>query len=148
VGLLNWARGLLGGVTSTAASALRALINAGISGISAVIDTVFGNVFGAWKDLAGALDTAGEAARHYQLWTLDHLRQLVTHDIPVFAQTASWWVSHPDQLARRLFWYLVRMLEDNAFTAARHLGAFLLSLAWHHADDVLKTAEDILDAVL
>jgi hypothetical protein len=146
--VLNWARSLLGSAVGAGLGAVRSLVNAGISGISAVLDTVFGNVFGAWKNLAAATEAGGAALEHWQLWTFDHLKRLVTHDIPVFAQTASWWISHPDALARRLFWYLVRMLEDNAFTAAKHLGSFALSLLWHHAGDLAKTAEDILDAVL
>ena len=146
--MLNWARGLLGSAIGVGEGAIKSLISAAVSGISAVLDTVFGHVFGAWRDLARATEIASVAWGHYQEWTFDHLRHIIGHDIPVFAQGAYWWIAHPDALARRLFWWLVRMAEDNAFTAAQHLGSFLLSLAWHHTEQIAQTAEDIIDAVL
>lgn len=146
--MLNWARSLLGSAASAGLGALRSLLDAAIAGITSVLDTVFGNVFSAWHDLARAAEIAAIATGHYTEWTYDHLRHLVGHDIPVYAQTAFWWVTHPEQLARVLFWHLVRMAEDNAFTVARYLGSFAISLAWHHADELAKTAEDIIDAIL
>jgi hypothetical protein len=62
--------------------------------------------------------------------------------------TAWWYVTHPASLAALLFWPLVKLLEDNAWAAARVLGTFTLALATRNARRLAQLAEDIIAAVL
>jgi len=146
--VLNWVRNTWNSVTGTVASGVDSAIQAVISALAGLIDTVFGHVYGAWEDLATDLEHAARFAETHALAIYHQLYHIITHDIPLYAYTAYWWVTHPASLAHVLFWHVIRELEDNAFTAARYLGSFLTGLIWHNLRLFISTVEDILDAVL
>ena len=146
--MLNVIRRLLSNPVGAVSSGVHTLINAGLSALASLVDTVFGNVTGAWGDLAQWFESLPAALAHLNTWLYAHLRQLVTHDIPVYAQGAYWWVTHPGDLANLLFWHLVRSLENQAWTAAEYLGEFIVALIARNALRVARLAETILAAVL
>lgn len=146
--MLNWVRKFFSNPVAAVSAAVRALISTAVGAVAGVMDTVFGHVFSAWTDLWHAVDAGYHAVDAFVSHTVGLLEQIITYYIPVYAYRAWWWVTHPDQLAAVLFWYLVRELETNAWDAGRYLGEFILSLIWHNARRVLATLEAIVAAVL
>lgn len=146
--MLNWIRQFFGNPLGTLDSTVRAVVQAVVSGLAGVIDTVFGRVTGAWGDLERAVEAGALAADHWALAVFRQLHQIITYDIPVFARTAWWWVTHPGQLARMMFWDLLRLLENNAWTAAHYLGTFAVSLILRNPRRIARAAEAVLAAIL
>jgi hypothetical protein len=146
--VLSWVRGLLSSGASLVDRGVQALISAAVGGLASLLDTIFGNVDGAWHDLAREFDTAAGVIGHFTSSVWHHLETLVTHDIPVWAQGAYWWVTHPEALARVMLWPLLRVLEDNAWTAADWLAEFGLALLVKNINRVAQLAETVLAAIL
>lgn len=146
--MLNWVRSFFSNPLGTLDSTVKAVVQAVVSGLAGVIDTIFGNVTGAWGDLERAVEAGALAADHWALAVYRHLAQIITHDIPVFAHTAWWWTTHPGQLARVMFWDLIRLLEDNAWTVAHYLGTFAVSLILRNPRRIAAAAESVLAAIL
>lgn len=146
--ILSWLGHAAGSAARAVASGAADLINTVVGGLVRLLSSLFGNVGGAWDDftraaaeLAHAAETFGSRSWH-QFWLILH------YLIPKYAFTAWWWVTHPDDLANHLFWYMVRWLERRAFTVGRYLGGFLLAMLVHNVHRVLSWAEDVIDAVL
>ncbi len=97
---------------------------------------------------ASALDSL----RHWAASALDALRHWAASIIDMlwrkYIYPAWYLVTHPDKLAAILFWWLVGLLEDNAWAVGRRLGQFTVALVWHNALRLAQLAEDILNAVL
>lgn len=145
--MLNWLRGLFASGASTILSGLRDLIEIGLHGIGAIMDTVFGQVTRGWAGFARA-STLNQIAQGGLLDSLYHaLHQLITHDIPAWARTAWWWVTNPHALSLMLFWYIIRLLEDNAWAVAGFLGQFILALIARNARRVALLVEHIVTAI-
>lgn len=145
--MLNWLRGLFSSGVTTLLTGLRDLIETGLHGIGAIIDTVFGQVTRSWTGFARA-STLNQVAQAGLLGAVFRaLHQLITHDIPVWAHTAWWWVTNPEKLALMLFWFFLRLLEDNAWTVAGYLGTFIVALIARNARRVALTAEHIITAI-
>jgi hypothetical protein len=145
--MLNWLRNLFATGVTTLITGLRDLIETGLHGIGGVIDTVFGQVTGGWTRFARA-STLNQLSMGNLLTGLYHqLHQLITHDIPAWARTAWWWVANPDKLALMLFWFLVRLLEDNAWAVAGHLGTFAVALIARNPRRVALIVETIVKEI-
>jgi len=86
-----------------------------VQGVASVVSYVFGTVSGAWDELERASSYLDRLLGDWMDQVTSHLVHLITVDIPQYAQTAWWWVTHLADLAKVLFWYLVRELEDNAW---------------------------------
>lgn len=146
--MLNFIRGLLTNPVGTIEASVRSLISTVVGGLASLLDTIFGNVDGAWHDLASAFDDAEGVIKHFTSAVFGHLWQIVTHDIPVFAQTAYWWVTHPGDLANVLFWHLMRALENQAWQVAQWLGEFITATLVRNIRQVAALAETVLAALL
>ena len=146
--MLSWLRDLWRGAEHLGEAALHGAGALATGALAAVLGVLTGNVFAAWQQLERALrylETVGGS------WVEDitsHLIRVITYDIPHFAMTAFWWVTHPDALAEALFWHLVRQLEDRAWQAAEYLGQFALALVTRNAGRLARLAEHIIAAVL
>lgn len=117
-------------------------------GLAAILSWLTGNVSAAWDDLERA---AGYEERLLGGWIDDvtgHLVRIITYDIPHYAMTAYWWVTHPAQLADVLGWHLVRFLEDHADQAATYLGRFAISLVLRNTRQLVRLAEHIIVSIL
>lgn len=62
--------------------------------------------------------------------------------------TAWYYVTHPDKLAAALFWFIVGLLEKNAWQVAPKVGTFFLTLFLHNMRRIAHVLEDIIDAAL
>lgn len=146
--MLNWLRSFFGGIGGGVAAGVLNIVQGAVNAIAAVIDTVFGHVLAGWKELARWAETAAHLEDKMLAELFKHVWQIVTHDIPAWAWTAWWWVTHPDKLAAVLFWHLIRLLEDNAWIVAGILGKFVLALILRNARRVAGALEQIVTAIL
>lgn len=146
--MLRWLERIVSEIGGRIPGPVRSLIHIATGGLAALIDLVFGNVAGAWEELA----RAGEGLEHFLARHIDAvygaLRRIITYDIPHFAMTAWWWTTHPHQLADQLYWHIVYWLEQRAWSTAQYLGEFALALLMHNARRVLHLLEVIVAAVL
>jgi len=69
-------------------------------------------------------------------------------DLLKWGYTAWYYITHPDKLAALIFWYIVSLLEVNAWEAAKLLGTFVTALFLHNIRRVALLLEDIISAVL
>jgi len=145
--MLNWLRNIFASGVTTILSGLRDLLETGLHGIGAIIDTVFGDVLSSWIKYH-TVNTGYSIAEDGLLASLYHqLHQLITHDIPAWARTAWWWVANPEKLALMLFWFLIRLLEDNAWTIASKLGEFIVALIARNPRRIALVVEEIITAI-
>jgi hypothetical protein len=146
--LLRWLEHLVSSIGRHIPSPIRTLIHLATGGLAALVDLVFGNVDGAWEELA----KAGQGLEHFISKHADAiyaaLRRIITYDIPHFAMTAWWWTTHPHQLADQLYWHIVYWLEQRAWSTGQYLGEFALSLLMHNARRFIHALEVIVAAVL
>jgi hypothetical protein len=146
--VLNWLRNLLDSAARGIGDGADKLARAAAAGIASVFAYVSGDVSDAWD----TLERAADGLEQYLTEVLaEHTRELIrlfTYDIPHFAETAWWWVTHPAQLAEALGWHLVRWLEDNAWTAADYLGQFALALILRNVRRIAHLAEHVITAIL
>jgi hypothetical protein len=146
--MLRWLTGVLSNPVGSAVSALKSLVTTALTALGGVIDTVFGDVTGAWADFVRALQSGVTLAGKLEEAIYGRLDQLIRVWIPRYAMTAWWWVTHPASLAKSLFWHILRELEDNADQAAEYLGAFTLALLVKQTRTVVTVLEHIIAAVL
>lgn len=146
--MLNWLRSVAGTVAAWLGKAGGNVVNLAIGGIAAIFDLVTGNVSGAWTRLQQVIADVLGLSRQVLDDITQHLVTLLKHLIPRYAMTAWWWVTHPDDLASVLFWYLVKWLEARAWTVGKYLGDFALSLVAHNVKRLALLVEDIVKAVL
>lgn len=144
----DWIGGILGAVAGTLGSGVSSAISSVVGGLARLLASLFGNVAGAWDELTAAAAELEHAAWIFGRGCWRKLDEILRHYIPVYAFTAWWWVTHPEQFTSVLFWWLVHWLERRAWTAARYLGGFFLALIIHHVRHVLALAEDVITAVL
>lgn len=144
----NWISHTLGSAGRAIGSAVSGAVSAVVGGLVSLLGSLFGNVTGAWDELTAAAAELEHAAWIFGRGCWRQFDAILRHWIPKYAFTAWWWVTHPEQLASVLFWWLVHYLERRAWTAARYLGGFFLALIIHHVRHVLALAEDVLAAVL
>lgn len=144
----SWLEHILQAAEKLIPAPIRDVLTASISGILSVLDGLTGNVTGAWHELAVAFDAL--RAGHFELLTaLENVfMSIIGHWIPHYAITAWWWVTHPDQLAEQLVFYVVKWLEREAWTIAPYLGKFLLALVVKNVPRLLPLIESIVAAIL
>jgi hypothetical protein len=146
--VLDWLRrtvsGLWGGITD----AVKDFVHTIVGGLMGALGFLFHDVTAKWSELVQAAEEleAGAWMLGRSLW--HQLARIVTYDIPHYAMTAWWWVTHQDQLASVLFWWILRYLEERAWTAAQYLGEFFTALALRNLRRFLHLMETILVAVL
>lgn len=146
--MLSWLDRIWHGAEGLIGSGVHAAASLATRGIAAVLSWLTGNVSDAWTDLERA---AGYEERELGGWIDDvtgHLWRIITYDIPHYAMTAYWWVTHPADLADVLTWHAVRFLEDHADQAAEYLGRFALALVLRNSRQLVHLAERIIEAVL
>lgn len=146
--MITWLRRFLDGVAGRIGHGIADVISTVGGAIAGIFSTVSSDVTDAWRDLTANLDALAEAVRQAGLALYRHAEAVLRFWVPHFAVYAWWWVTHPDQLADSLFWYLIRWLEQRAWTVARYLGEFTLALVMHNMRRLALLAEDILHAVL
>jgi hypothetical protein len=146
--VLNWIGRLLGSAGRGIDAAVAALIRAGLSGLAAAVEFVFKDVTSAWTSFEHATLRLADSLGHDAEAKYRELERLVLYDIPHYAITAWWWITHPGDLADQLGWHIVRWLEDHAWEAAHWLGGFGVSLVLHNARRFTAAIESILAAVL
>lgn len=146
--MLSWLRRFLSNPVGTTAAAAKDLITVTTTALAGLLDTIFGHVGSAWADLAKVLGDAESINGQWERAVYARMREVITHWIPRYALTAWWWATHPSALAKAMFWYLIRELEDNAAAASRYLGGWLLSLLLRQTRVVVAALEAILAAVL
>lgn len=144
----DWISHTLGSAGRAIGSAVSGAVSSVVGGLVSLLGSLFGNVSGAWDELTGAAAELEHAAWIFGRASWRKFDEILRHYIPVYAFTAWWWVTHPEQFTSVLFWWLIRWLERRAWTAARYLGGFLMALLIHNVRHVLALAEDVVDAVL
>lgn len=146
--MLSWLERILGEIGGAVSSAVRAAISFVVGGLTSLLSGLFGLVKEAWGVLALAGGDLERAAQAFGESVWDRLAAVITHLIPRYAMTAWWWVTHPDQLARVLLWWVLHWLEQEAWTAGLYLGEFVLALIRRNVRRVALLAETIIHAVL
>lgn len=146
--LVNWVKSLFAQGAAGVTAAVRSMISLAVGGLAAIIDTLTGNVTGAWTDLRDGLHGSWHATDAFEGSVARHLVRIITHDIPRYAYQSWWLLTHPRQLAKHLGWHLVRWLEDNAWSVAGHLGAFSVSLVARNPRRMAHVAEHIITSIL
>lgn len=145
--VLSWLESFITAAGSLVPSPIRDFVHWALHGIVGVVSTVFHQVTSAWDSLASSTaafsrDLAGFAdVVFHQLW------RVITYYIPHYAIYAWWWITHPEQLAERLFWYIVKALERHAWAATQVMGKFVLNLIHHNVRHLAAVMEDIITAV-
>jgi hypothetical protein len=146
--MLSWLRDLWHRAENLGESALSGAASLATGAIAAVLGVLTGNVFAAWQQLEQALRDMETIAGAWTSEITTGVIRLITYDIPHYAMTAWWWVTHPAQLAESLFWHIIRQLEDRAWQAAEYLGEFALALVLRNARRLVLLAEHIITAIL
>jgi hypothetical protein len=146
--VLGWLRRIVGFGWSGVTDAIKAFVHTVVGGIAGVVSLVFHAVTGAWDELTSAAAELENGAHQLGRSLWHKLSEIVGYWIPHFAFTAWWWVTHPDQLARTLLWYLVAALEREAWTAGQYLGEFGLALFTRNLRRFLHVLEHVFTAVL
>lgn len=116
--------------------------------IATVLSALTRSVAAAWSTFARVTEDWALTAATWIASVTSLLARIVTFDIPHYAMTAWWWVTHPEQLAEQISWWVVRFLEVNAWTAARYLGEFMTALLLAQLRTFVRVVELILEAVL
>jgi hypothetical protein len=146
--VLTWLEKLLGQIGSNIPNPVKTLIGWAAGGIGAIVQLVFGDVTGAWREFTEAAEALAHEVEEHAAAVVTALTRIITVDIPRYAMTAWWWVTNPHELADVLFWHVIYWLEQRADQAAQYLGEFALHLITRNTSAVLKLLETILDAVL
>lgn len=146
--MIRWLEHLISGAGRAVASPISRLIGWAVGGLTAILDSIFGDVTTAWKDATGAAHALEVMTDHFGAGVFSALHRLITYDIPHFAMTAWWWITNPHQLASVLYWHVIYWLEQRAWDTGRYLGEFLTSLILHNMRRVAHLLEAILAAVL
>lgn len=146
--MLSWVKHVISSFFGGIDQGIRDFVDALLSGIAGVLDTLFSDVTRAWHDFTHSIALWATEAGRYLDAVYHQLERIITYDLPHFAYTAWWWVTHTAELAEVLFWHLLALLEKYAWTAARYLGAFFLALIWHNLDEFVAVIEYVIDAVL
>lgn len=146
--MLDWLDKFLHGIESLIPSPIRDAIQWSISAIASLFGTISGNVSDAWHDFTAHIWALYEGAKTFGENVLHAFSDIFNYWIPKVAWPAFWYVTHPDELASVLFWYLIKWLERRAWTAAKYLGEFALALILRNVHRIALLVEDILAAVL
>lgn len=145
--MLSWLESFVSAAGSLIPSPIRDFVHWALHGIVGVVSTVFHDVVSAWDYYYAAITGFVREATHFADAVFHQLSRIITYYIPHYAIYAWWWITHPEQLAERLFWYIVKALERHAWAAARVLTEFTMRLIMHNLRHVAALAEDIITAV-
>lgn len=146
--MLDWLRRFVESAAGLVPSPVADLVQWSVQAIGGLLGTVTFNVADAWHNLTIMFDAVRAAHDLFGTSVLGQLEKLITYYIPHFAITAWWWVTHPEQLARVLLWYLVHEMERQAWTIGKYLGEFVLAILAHNSRRVAILLEDIITAIL
>lgn len=146
--MLNWLRHTASRAWGDVTGAATDMVHWAIGGIAALLNTLFGDVAGAWDDMMTAAGVLEKVTASWAESIWGKLREITGYWIPHFAYYAWWYVTHPEAFVKLLFWPLIAMLEANAEQAAQYLGEFALHLIIRQLRPLLRVAEQILAAVL
>lgn len=146
--MLDWLGRLLGGAAHRAEAGLLSLVHLALAGLASVIEFVFKDVSREWTRFIHSGEQFAKSVLAHVHQVYAWLHRVITYDIPHFAHTAWWWVTHPGDLSKILGWHLVAWLEDHAWDVAHWLGGFVTSLIVRNARRVVQVAEHIIAAVL
>lgn len=168
--MFGWLHRAYDAVTGTIDSAVRAWVHTIVAGLYSFLHSIFGEVGNAWDDFlkdvrafkAGIglfIDEAAGLFHHLIKVWIPHFTRWVTKHIldPLLGalrwidqkgQTVWHYFTHPATLVDLIFEYIIAKLEHTAVATSRKLGRFFLSLFIHHAKELLKLIEDIVDASL
>jgi hypothetical protein len=145
--MLSWLASFVSAASSLIPSPIRDFVHWAIHGIAGVVDTVFHEVTSAWDTFRHSTAEFADGLAHFAAAVTHQLTRIITYYIPHYAIYAWWWITHPEQLAKRLFWHLINVLEANAWKAAERLSVFALQLVRRNVRHLVALAEDIFTAV-
>lgn len=167
--MLNWLRSAFDRATGAVSSTIAGWVHDVVAGLYSFLHTIFGDVRGAWKDLAQtagdiyhALDHFGDETAHafgllFRHWIPGIIHWVTTVVLALAKEAWRWithegaiiwgYITHPGKLVDLIWDSLWANVEARAWDLAGDLGKFAVALIWKHLDKFLVLIEDIFDAI-
>jgi hypothetical protein len=168
--MLNWLKSAYDRASGAVSSTIAGWVHDVVAGLYSFLHVIFGDVRGAWRDFAGAvndiyhaLDELGSETAHafgllFRHWIPGILAWINRDILDPLLKAVAWiahegailwgYITHPGTLVTLIWDSLWANVEAEAWDLGDKLGRFAVALVWKNIDKFITLMEDILDAIL